>query len=58
MQDTTSGRIGRITAVNGDCLVLTRPGHDPWDALTSWCMPATPVERRDLEDREQEAAAA
>ncbi|MEU5306258.1 hypothetical protein ACH4YO_19080 [Streptomyces noursei] len=54
--DTTRGNVGRIDAINGDCLVLTRPDHAPWDALTSWCMPATPAERRDFED--QEAAAA
>ncbi|GGX56697.1 hypothetical protein [Streptomyces noursei] len=58
--DTTRGNVGRITTINGACLVLTRPHHPPWDALTSWCMPATPAERQTLERQErgqQEAAA-
>ncbi|QRX91960.1 hypothetical protein [Streptomyces noursei] len=52
--DTTRGNVGRITAINGDCLVLTRPHHPPWDALTSWCMPATLTERQRLENQEQD----
>ncbi|ANZ16790.1 hypothetical protein O1L44_12830 [Streptomyces noursei] len=58
--DTTRGHVGRITTINGDCLVIARPGRAPWDALTSWCMPATPAERQTLERQEQgqqEAAA-
>ncbi|MFJ5675051.1 NUDIX domain-containing protein [Streptomyces sp. NPDC093097] len=50
--DHTRHRVGRIDAVNGDCLVLARPGHTRWDALTSWCMPATPAECQELEQRE------
>ncbi|MER7986949.1 hypothetical protein ABTY53_15345 [Streptomyces noursei] len=56
--DTTRGHVGRITAINGDCLVITKPGHAPWDALTAWCMPASLVERQELEQQEQEVAAA
>ncbi|MEW1673013.1 hypothetical protein AB0O47_07160 [Streptomyces noursei] len=59
--DTTRGRVGRITSINGACLVITRPGHAPWDALTSWCTNATLAERQELESeerQEQEAPAA
>ncbi|MEW1675535.1 hypothetical protein AB0O47_20175 [Streptomyces noursei] len=52
--DTTRGRVGRITTINGDCLVITRPGHAPWDALTSWCTNATPAERQQLEHEEHQ----
>ncbi|WP_382465691.1 hypothetical protein ACFIN9_24535 [Streptomyces noursei] len=56
--DATRGHVGRITTINGDCLVITRPGHPPWDALTSWCTPATLAECHDFEFQERQAAAA
>ncbi|MFJ5678858.1 hypothetical protein [Streptomyces sp. NPDC093097] len=56
-RDSTRGRVGRIVAINGDCLVLRRPDHEPWDALTSWCMPATVAECQDLEEQEGAIAA-
>ncbi|MFE3770999.1 hypothetical protein [Streptomyces sp. NPDC059122] len=58
--DPTRGQVGRITAINGACLVLSRPHHPPWDALASCCMPATLAEREDLkllEGQEQGTAA-
>ncbi|MFE6691012.1 hypothetical protein ACFVFQ_31655 [Streptomyces sp. NPDC057743] len=58
VRDATRNRVGRITAVNGDCLALTAPGHAPWDALASWCEPATSAERRELQGKEQDAPAA
>ncbi|MGW5940552.1 hypothetical protein ACWIG3_18605 [Streptomyces celluloflavus] len=39
--DTTRSKVAKILAVNGECLVLSRPVGDPWDALVTWCRPAT-----------------
>ncbi|MGW1840365.1 hypothetical protein [Streptomyces sp. BBFR2] len=40
-------RVGRVTAVNGACLVLTRPSGR-WDALATSCRPATDTEASGL----------
>ncbi|WP_367436136.1 recombinase family protein [Streptomyces celluloflavus] len=39
--DTTRSKVAKILAINGECLVLSRPVGDPWDALVNWCRPAT-----------------
>jgi hypothetical protein len=39
--DTTRSKVGKILAVNGECLVLSRSVGDPWDALLNFCRPAT-----------------
>ncbi|MEU7181660.1 MULTISPECIES: hypothetical protein [Streptomyces] len=39
--DTNRSKVAKILAVNGECLVLSRPVGDPWDALVNWCRPAT-----------------
>ncbi|WP_411141428.1 hypothetical protein [Streptomyces sp. x-80] len=39
--DTTRSKVAKPLAVNGECLVLSRPVGDPWDALVNWCRPET-----------------
>ncbi|MFH8555641.1 hypothetical protein ACH4GP_11135 [Streptomyces celluloflavus] len=39
--DTSRSKVAKILAVNGECLVLSRPVGDPWDVLVNWCRPAT-----------------
>ncbi|MEU3709047.1 hypothetical protein [Streptomyces catenulae] len=45
--DEQRTRVGRVAAVHGACLVLSRP-CSKWDALASSCRLATPTEASSL----------
>lgn len=46
--DTANCKVGKIHAINGECLVLIRSVGAPWDALKGSCRPATAAEAKSL----------
>ncbi|MFF9481363.1 hypothetical protein [Streptomyces sp. NPDC014733] len=46
--DERTTRVGRVTAIHGECLVLARSSGKPWSAVAGSCRTATSAEAAGL----------